>query len=361
MIIRYYISCATCHTSITLRVGIGRDTKQAHSFNCPNCREIIKVDLDVNQIKPSIKFYYIENCNINDTEGIIINLHPDYLVAESDLHNPTYSSISEFSNITQKHERHLEKYGKRLKDFALSSDELRTIHQNIKPVNENWKIIQKAWSLSVNRQDKLAENYTTKYADYNFTSTANLKEVLFHFFDMLTYPKGRPMFLNAMQKIDIAIEFNRSEFEKFRSFFISGLFSHHYELFFNKFSDYFENLTDYEQTLQYACWDVDITGKTASSISFKKTRMFYGNIYEAITSIFVVLGCLKNILSGRAFDEFEIHEKKKKVIKKGLHNYHSLSKYYCALYLNDIPEFNALIQYLNNDIRNSSHHEKMVI
>ena len=83
---RFYIRCSTCQEKHTLRITVGTDKHQKHTFSCVNCGEDLSVRLDVffedrynvTNIEgisfPKSKLSTIDNCELSDKEGTIVNL-----------------------------------------------------------------------------------------------------------------------------------------------------------------------------------------------------------------------------------------------------------------------------------------------
>ncbi|MFG6100534.1 hypothetical protein SPB21_35175 [Leptothoe sp. ISB3NOV94-8A] len=99
---RFLIHCATCQQNHTLRITVGTDKYQEHSFPCVNCGEDISVRLDVDfeirkQVStipglsiPSTKLSTLKNCDFSEKEGTIVNLSPNFLISEELRHDATY-------------------------------------------------------------------------------------------------------------------------------------------------------------------------------------------------------------------------------------------------------------------------------
>jgi hypothetical protein len=86
---------------------------------------------------------------------------------------------------------------------------------------------------------------------------------------------------------------------------------------------------------------------TVSSINFDTTRMFYGNAFEAFASSVDILAYLNNLKVGRSFNEFERLTQKEYLKLDKANRFDAFAS---------VPEFAALCEERDNQIRNASHH-----
>jgi hypothetical protein len=85
----------------------------------------------------------------------------------------------------------------------------------------------------------------------------------------------------------------------------------------------------------------------ASSQSFSRTKMFYGNGFEVFMSNIEVLACVNNVLSGRSFDEFAM---------MNLAKYSTINKAGRAQTFMATKPFGDFASGINSSLRNGSHH-----
>jgi len=96
---------------------------------------------------------------------------------------------------------------------------------------------------------------------------------------------------------------------------------------------------------------IEITADhVVASNDFDKTRMLYGNVFEAFSSNVEVLALLNNLISGRRFDEFE---------KLTLDAYSKLDKASRFGPFAGNAAFAANCEEADNQLRNASHHGGM--
>jgi hypothetical protein len=115
------------------------------------------------------------------------------------------------------------------------------------------------------------------------------------------------------------------------------------------FRDFFEVYSELNQVRMLLATETPIDEEwQASSADFRKTRMFYGNAYEAQGALVDVLALLSNMLHGRAFDAFAQLPTIEAYLKLDKPNRYGAFA--------DIPAFAALTVERDNQLRNASHH-----
>jgi hypothetical protein len=117
--------------------------------------------------------------------------------------------------------------------------------------------------------------------------------------------------------------------------------------------DYFSAFDDFAQVYFYVSKGIEISeSEIASSVSFDATKMFYGSAFEIFSSSVDILAYLNNIHCGRRFDEFEHLSRKQ---------YLELDKSSRFNTFKENPQFYALCEEADNQIRNASHHNSFNI
>jgi hypothetical protein len=87
VVVRQFCKCSTCGQAHTLRISVGYNPYQEHTFYCAGCNEAIVIGMKVNlQDMSSFPMEYINNCQASTEEGQIINLHPHFAIPEDQLH-----------------------------------------------------------------------------------------------------------------------------------------------------------------------------------------------------------------------------------------------------------------------------------
>ena len=101
VVVRGYAHCKTCGENYILRVGIGTEKHQLHTFDCKSCQ--IPISVVVRENLPHAHFEAEENASIEEHKGenaIVLNLHPFFAFNSDEIHNrEAFSSLSYLSKI----------------------------------------------------------------------------------------------------------------------------------------------------------------------------------------------------------------------------------------------------------------------
>ena len=354
MVIRYPILCSTCRIAHTLRVGVGHSESQEHTFPCTECGEEITIRLIADYKNISTDIVCIENCVPSDSEGKIVNLHPEYSIPSDQVHKdrafPWLGDMHEMANVDQI------KYDQLGINTKIDYDELKRHHQMYGASSflvEEWKDLKRSWSLKSNDRVEISTSiYHGNHNKYGYSKEIDsVEDWLIRFSGKVLSPHRLYLFENAAEtKKHIQGKFS-SQFSKFREYYVKNLFKDNFEKYFDLYSDYFKDYSEYSQVLSYVKREIDLpSGHQVSSRSFKRTKMFYGNAFEILTSNITVLACLNNILNGRAFDTFN---------QMDLEKYLTINKANRANTFKDTKEFYHFTKGLDSTLRNSSHHASM--
>jgi len=347
MIIRHHIKCLTCDLSHTLRIQVGHEHQQKHVFLCMECEENITVELDCSN-PPNVRIIYVENVKEGDSQGGVVNLSPEFPINEADLHRDfTFASLDYIAKITAEQEK------KGIKPLVFSSQtELQAYLEKNNTLKENWSFLKKGWSLTNKNRADLAINYLTKYSSPGFTGPYNLDSILFDFCYSFLCARGN-LFNDASKLTEGVFELNKSEFKSFRTFYDSNIKKENFRRYFDMISEYFKCFNDLSQTLIINQYGIELSDDFhATSNNFSKTKLFYGNAYEALTSNFITLACVNNIKNGRKYDEFA---------NMTFNTYQTSNKANRHNPFKTEPALNEFAKCIDSKIRNASHHGWMKI
>ncbi|TOM38292.1 hypothetical protein CGH77_23505, partial [Vibrio parahaemolyticus] len=81
MVITPRVVCETCDTKHLLKVTIGREDSQYHSFPCTECEEEMEFGLENLFSVSDVKYRYGKNCKKGEFdyfEAIQVHLNPDF-------------------------------------------------------------------------------------------------------------------------------------------------------------------------------------------------------------------------------------------------------------------------------------------
>jgi hypothetical protein len=357
---RLTVSCGTCKTNHTLRISLGTDRYQEHTFPCVNCGEDMSVRLDIDfddwrrfdnlpAFKaPKTKFSTVSNCEVCQTEGTVINLDPNFLVAENSLHKKYY-----FSSIHQAERLGAFERIEKTKDYFSEKQivDIFSLVGGFRNLREKLDFLIKAWSLHNRGKENLALKYLDKLAEDLFDKSYPLHESIIMFSALFIGEERSEEMKTILNEIKEAKSKNSLQYYNFRSYYLKEHVEDCLERHLESFNDYLKNYDDLLQLYLYAKQKQKITEDISlSSKKFRNLKMFYGNIYEHITSSLFILAAINNILSGRNFDIFEEMDLKK---------YMTINKANRANPFKDRHSFDPVVQCLDSTLRNASHHGAM--
>lgn len=323
---------------------MGHSPTQKHTFNCGGCNEEMSIDVIQHPETASCDIKCTLNCEQNSTEGLIVNLHPDFPVPEDQLHvDQAFPWLKHVQDVAMQQIA----FGASIPKTS-SLEELGDIALKIQTLPERWSIIKKIWSLARNGRDDLATEELKKYDFLGVDISPSFEEALFHFCKVLLNRAKYPLFSDAAELLYECSRTSPEEYFKLKKTHHDEWFRDHLDHYFDIFTEYFKNFGEFSQALLLCQYNLPIEeDAVASSSAFSRTKMFYGNAFEAITSHFVVLACLNNILGGRPFDQFQTMDIKK---------YLTINKANRAKPFSETKQFSVFSTLLNSSLRNASHH-----
>jgi hypothetical protein len=349
MLIRFNVKCLTCEAPYTLRISLGNNSNQKHTIACLQCREDFVVTLNLD----AKGFQCTENCEEVDEVGKIINVSPYCPIPSDKIHE----------------DRIFPWMDRVIEDFELGN-RLSQFHNNVSSASspllvfdayellggqilllENWKILKKGWSLTLNNQLDLAKNQFLQYEQNLFNEAPDLDHVLFDFSSRLISPAKHPLFSEVANLYFDLYRSRKVETIRFRNYYLQSLRKESLERYFDIYCQYFRNHNEFAQTELYVKNDVALPNNLElASNAFNDIKLFYGNAFESLTTGFTILACLNNILCGRNFDEFKSMDLKK---------YLTINKARRAEPFQDEPRLHAFANSIDSTLRNASHHGAM--
>lgn len=211
--------------------------------------------------------------------------------------------------------------------------------------------MKKGWSLTSKGKLELAAKTLEHYRKEQFKDPSELQYVLFDFCCQMLMPQKYHLFEDAAEHCEKTGKIHVAEFQNFRSFFKPGVAAENLDRYFETFKEFFSCFSDFSQTLTHIQYGIALPDDFgASSYAFSKTKLFYGNAFETLTSNVAVLACLNNIGEGRKFDQF---------VSMDLKKYLTINKANRCNPFKDTPQFQQICSCLDSTIRNASHHGGM--
>ncbi len=352
MIIREYIKCETCDHNHTLRIGMGQEQHQEHSFPCNNCGENITIALGVDFEDANAGLVLIDNAikvKPNDT-GSIKSLDASALIdPDSDKDHLEQRLTQARQMFIKQKELIEEKFGP--DGFEKTLNQMNSQHLMLSAYDE-WKHLKKSWSLSLRGKEKLSNKKinTINEHHYKYDPVTDINDWLWRFCYTIGGINYDSHFEEAIKSIHLISKDNNQskELEKFILYFKTSLFEDHKTIFFNIFKEFFMNYDLFTQVHSYCRNGIKPEDNLrALSQNFDKIKMFYGNAFEAFTTLVEILACINNITHGREYNEFE---------KMDLDQYKKIDKANRCNPFSSNSAFFKLCDSIDNQIRNASHH-----
>ena len=357
MINRYYISCATCEHKHTLRITLGTDNVQEHSFECFECGEQVVVHLELNFEErvvfkeapmfsaPTVTFKCAENCEISEGEGTIVNLDPLFLISKDMRHEdmvfPWMKEAARIGPIDSEREP---------TPLPFLNDIISEIggERNLK---KKLLALKKARDLHLRGQDSLAVIKLDEFSSYFQCERKSLEESMLMGAMSILGKSAESDLAKIMDEQSIIKQKNMNEYFRLRSDYLSKWELSSFDEFFDIIKDYLQSYGELSQTLIYARRNIDIESDLeSSSKDFRKVKMFYGNCFEVLTGSYFLPACLNNIKQGRPYDTF---------LEMDLKKYMTINKANRANPFKDNLSYLSIYSELDSTIRNASHHGGM--
>jgi len=343
MVIRGRIACKTCGDEYILRVGVGTEKHQAHSFDCQGCG--VPISIIVKTDAPQAWIVPDENAATAAEElenGTIINLHPNFAFDKEELHNPFLFASMYISKILP----FMKKVPGRQQDAAQQFD--------VPNANFLWGLVKGIILIKHSGGDdrklrKLINDYEKQRQKiFPQTKLNDYKAVIYNFFDSLFYPKFEKIYGPAKTLFSEAKRINPEQ--------VASLAAWHKQnqkenttRYISIYSDYFKVRPELSQlAFNVRIEDNDVDNIIVGSKNFDLVKLFYGQAFETLTSHFPVLAGINNILAGRKYDEFESMTWNKYI--------NDVEKAKMANPFAHRQEFNAFAMHLDSTLRNGSHH-----
>lgn len=352
MVLRGLLECLTCSANITVRVSVGHNPYQKHDFLCPDCEEPIglggvKVDL----ANASSEFDYYENCEEGSAEGTIINLNPHFVIPEDEASQDLIFSWMFLLEHIKTYSEVMPKAVHKEAENPLFAKDVYHSLGGLTHITEHWKLIKKGWSLKNNNKNTLSNRYFNKYKPPSFKGRKVFKSVISDFSYRLILPKMYVYLDQAKKSLENAKNINSSELERLASYYFSELHDEHFKRYFETYSEFFNNYSEYDQSILYTKNLAPVPeGCIATSHGFSHTNMFYGNAYENYTTNISVLALINNIIDGRDFDKFK---------RMDLQKYLTIDKANRGNPFSENPLLNDFLLCTDSSLRNASHHKSM--
>ena len=335
MVITPRIICDTCDTKHLLKITIGRENSQYHSFPCTECEE--EIEVCVENIYGDTEFRCIKNCtkaSFDYAEAIQVHLHPDLgvshkVVEAGDIFTATLSNVMEMQRMLASSQKNSEnKIGEhRDKYYNYNSDIIRHY--------------LKVWSLLKNGKQKPAKIYIKKNLK-NETDNQSCDFYKEKLFNHLIGQYGLKLY-NALCSEEKKIT-DTDELFKFSQ-------KNHVDNYDN-FEEFISLFKEFSQIFSYLNNGIEISSSLkASSNDFHETKKYYSSCYEALAKMLYIPAGINNAIQRGSIHKFEKLDSLDKYQKLG-----NGDKLKC---LESNNELNIISECYDNHLRNASFHNHM--
>lgn len=346
MVVSGYVECATCHHRYLARVGMGSETYQIHSFDCRGCS--LPITIGLRKLDGGGRIEGEENVRIlgrDVEEATVMNLHASFSFDEATIHDRYAFPSILFAQKVHPFVRVIP--DSRVQDLALLFE--------VPNCQQLWGLVRNALALAKHgandrKLGRLLEDYRRQREKcVGRTTISRATDLIRNFFDAMFYPRFELLVRPVGEHIAQLRASASTEFARFISYYRANHWEESYARNISLFTDYFRAFTEFSQMLTYArIDDQDVSRKLVGSKNFEHTKLFYGQAFEVLTSGFVFLACVNNMLCGRPFDEFQQMTLSKYV--------HDVEKSKRANPFKDQADLFRFAEHLDSSLRNGSHH-----
>lgn len=336
MVIREYAQCGECGQVHTLRVGLGSQPVQKHTFVCRACG----LDMGLTFAMSEGMSFGPNATRTTPVEGApIVNLHSDFVFDKSEI-----GAVDAFPSLRQ---------GAKMISAMMQARRSAGIPDDFEglilpPIGEEWDALRAAWALTRNGKDKLAEKRMDKFlTDAGCPEKPDsLADWIFQFCGRLTQPAFEPHFEALFEQLQQAVE--ADGFSDFLRTYDDEISREHGRRYFDLMRTYLGSFSEFSQVHGAIATGLDIgVDQAVASLDFDATRMIYGDAFEAFASNCETLAYLNNLIAGRAFDSFASMDRAK---------YLTLDKSSRLGPFRDNKAFTDICVEADNQLRNATHH-----
>lgn len=282
MIVARYIKCSTCDHPHKVRIQVGVNPHQEHTFNCSNCTVPIKLILD-HEAGVILK----ENCEfIAMTESKEVYLCADFVADKEDIDNSFPFPSARFIQDV-------------IKNVGIDSLAKASKIEQIWDIQTTWNDVKKIWVLRDAGKTGLVSTKINELSQKVFPLADSFEKVLFDFYTGLMVLDEE---LN--EHVLSALRTNEEELNKFLLFYKTSLRESHLRSQRQLLTTFFEGYTQFSQIMPYVRANIPITkNSVATLIEFDAVKTFYASAFEYYSDALVIFTAINNIKEGRPFDK----------------------------------------------------------
>lgn len=291
--------------------------------------------------KVDYKIKCLENCIDSIDEGFVVNLHPEIVIEKAFAHEDSvFPGMMESMRLIEKH-----KLTEKIKSRKI-------ISESYLDISKEWSFIKQVWALFINEKHELIKEKLRKYYKKEDEGGPEFLQHLYDFVRKLVSKKGKRHFLQISAFIEKTKKEQPAKYAGFLKYIFDRLDLKHFAQYLEIFDEYFRGYNDYAQVGFHLMLDEELPDNLiATSVQFRKTKMFYGNAYELFTSNIELLATLNNVSKGRNFDQFKSMD---------LQKYRTIDKANRCHSFKGTPELISICECLDSKLRNASHHGAII-
>jgi hypothetical protein len=335
VVITFRIICETCNTKHLLKITIGRENNQYHSFPCTECEE--EIEVGVENIYGETGFRCIKNCIVGDfgySEAIQIHLHPELgvshkVVEAGDIFTATMSNVLEMERIFTAVQQ----------NSGSTIGEHRNKYYNYN--SDNIRHYLKVWSLLNNSKAQAAKAYINK----NLEGEKDSEECFYYKEKLFNYLMGEyglriyNALCNEEKKMTDTVELAKfSQENDFDNY--------------DNFDEFISLFKEFSQVFSYLNNGIEISkSNKVSSNDFHETKKYYSSCYESVAKILYIPAAINNSVHRRSINKFKKMD--------SLYEYQKLGNGDKLRCLEGNPDLNIISECYDNHLRNASFHNHM--
>ncbi len=293
---------------------------------------------------PNAHIEAVENVDLKDPDDskTVINLHPNCAFSPE-----IYHERREFPSMH--HLRMVSPYVRmrpgKFQDLCMQWD--------MPNAGKRWSQVKAILQLPDNpskarARKRLISRYSGKRKECNSSlSLESSRDVICEFLESMFYPRINEISYPVYELIDSV--YASEGFKKFEKYYDRVLKSENLNRYISTLSSFFRYRDQLGQLIDYArISGEDVDDKIVGSKNFDEIKLYYGEVYEALTSNFTVLACINNLIKGRDFDQFE-----RMTLNKYIKDVEKAKR---GNPFKEIEQLAIFSEDLDSSLRNGSHH-----
>jgi hypothetical protein len=362
LIKRYLTSCVTCGHKNTLRISLGPEARQEHTFACVGCGEECRIALDLDHVNrekydlgplkiqsPTPTIGKLENCVVCDEEGSITNLDPTFPVPEHLLHKdqvfPWMYSAREHM-VARSRELDLKPREPGEPPIVLDViDELGIPRL----AADGIQAFCKAWRLGRRGKVELSREQLANLGAISGVDIESVWSGAAIVAMAVMGERARTDLSSFRDDVQALVARYPEEIARFREYLKNeDLLSDAMDRQVSVLEEYARSLSHYMQAWVFATTGTAIGDEMGvSSTDLKRVKYFYGEAFEQLATMLVWPACLNNISKGRGFEEFQ---------RMTLKQYRNIDKAARKVAFAENATMSQLTAEFDSTLRNASHH-----